>query len=110
MFLQTTAAAKKWPVREQLVADLRTAMAECCPTAAAAERQKQQRGQRDLEWQGLVPGTNPGDQQEPQQQQLKKRKKKGGKTPQHQPQLDAKQHTKPGAKQHKRKKVKPSTN
>lgn len=52
--LQTSAAAKKWGVTPPLVAQLRTAMAACVPSAAAAERQRKQRGQNDLEWQGLI--------------------------------------------------------
>jgi hypothetical protein len=50
--LQTTAAAKKWPVSEQLLKDLQVAFAACCPSAAAAERQKKRRGARDLEAKG----------------------------------------------------------
>ncbi len=52
--LQTSAGAKKWGVTPPLVAQLRTAMAACVPSAAAAERQRKQRGQNDLEWQGLI--------------------------------------------------------
>lgn len=52
MFLQTSAAAKKWPVTQQLLADLQVAFAACCPSAAAAERQKKQRGLKDLEAKG----------------------------------------------------------
>jgi hypothetical protein len=52
LFLQTTAAAKKWPVSQQLLKDLQLAFAACCPSAAAAERQKKQRGLRDLEAKG----------------------------------------------------------
>jgi hypothetical protein len=53
MFLQTKAAAAKWPVKEQQLEQLTQAMASCCPTAAAALRQKQQRGLKDLEALGL---------------------------------------------------------
>jgi hypothetical protein len=52
MFLQTTAAAKKWPVKPQLLQELQVAFAACCPSAAAVERQKKQRGQKDLEIKG----------------------------------------------------------
>lgn len=52
MFLQTSAAAKKWPVSQQLRQDLQHAFAACCPSAAAAERQKKQRGAKDLEAKG----------------------------------------------------------
>lgn len=51
-FLQTTAAAKKWPVSQQLLKELQLAFAACCPSAAAAERQKKQRGARDVEAKG----------------------------------------------------------
>ena len=53
MFLQTKAAAAKWPVKQQQLEQLTQAMASCCPSAAAAERQKQQRGFKDLEVLGL---------------------------------------------------------
>lgn len=52
MFLQTTAAAKKWPVTPRLRQDLQAAFAACCPSAAAVERQRKQRGARDLDAKG----------------------------------------------------------
>lgn len=101
MFMQTTAAAKKWPVREQLLVDLRAAMAQCCPTTAAAERQRQQRGQRDMEWLGLIPGTGLESQQS-QQQHIKQRKGKRKKlSQQHRPLLEGEKHAKKSAKQRK---------
>jgi hypothetical protein len=53
LFLQTTAAAAKWQVRQGLLLQLQAAMASCCPSEAAAERQRKQRGLVDLEWRGL---------------------------------------------------------
>jgi hypothetical protein len=53
LFLQTTAAAAKWQVRDGLLQQLQAAMASCCPSEAAAERQRKQRGLVDLEWRGL---------------------------------------------------------
>jgi hypothetical protein len=53
LFLQTTAAAARWQVREGLLQQLQAAMASCCPSEAAAERQRKQRGLVDLEWRGL---------------------------------------------------------
>ncbi|WIA19184.1 hypothetical protein OEZ85_003829 [Tetradesmus obliquus] len=96
LFLQTTAAAAKWPVHDGLLQQLQAAMASCCPSEAAAERQRKQRGLFDLEWRGLgTPvlkyevdaegeGSRDNQQQQQQQQQQgpavakqqKKRKKK----------------------------------
>ncbi|KAF6254202.1 phosphorylated CTD interacting factor 1 WW domain-containing protein [Scenedesmus sp. NREL 46B-D3] len=53
LFLQTTAAAAKWPVSDSLIQQLQAAMASCCPSGAAVERQRKQRGLADLEWRGL---------------------------------------------------------
>ena len=53
--LQTSAAAARWRVTPPLAQQLQAAMAACVPSAAAAERQRKQRGANDLEWRGLVP-------------------------------------------------------
>jgi hypothetical protein len=80
-------------VREELTQQLQAAMASCCPSEAAAERQRKQRGLVDLEWRGLgtpvlkfegdVEGEGiSGDGQQQQQEaadvkpQQKKKKKK----------------------------------
>eukprot|EP00879_Flechtneria_rotunda_P019913 GHRR01020930.1.p1 GENE.GHRR01020930.1~~GHRR01020930.1.p1 ORF type:complete len:319 (+),score=124.78 GHRR01020930.1:528-1484(+) len=49
LFLQTSAAAAKWPVREILLQQLQAAFADCCPSTAAVNRQHKQRGHTDLE-------------------------------------------------------------
>lgn len=65
---------------------LQTALAGCCPTAAAAERQRQQRGLADLEWRGLgtpvakyegdaVQGAAAGHEEQPQAEPVQARKK-----------------------------------
>lgn len=54
LLLQTSAAAAKWRISPALAQQLQAALAACCPTAAAVERQRKQRGQNDLEWRGLV--------------------------------------------------------
>eukprot|EP00775_Hariotina_reticulata_P012416 gene12416-12552_t len=53
LFLQTRAAATKWPISPRLLQDLQAAMATCLPSAAAAERQRKQRGSADLDLRGL---------------------------------------------------------
>lgn len=88
MFLQTSAAAKKWPVSQQLRQELQHAFAACCPSAAAVERQKKQRGAKDLEARGYgVPvqkaavqalGAAAGRSAAASKDKQKKKKKKKG--------------------------------
>ncbi|KAK9807800.1 hypothetical protein WJX72_009794 [[Myrmecia] bisecta] len=58
-FLQTAKAAAKWKAGDELEKALRVAMAECCPTPAAVERQRKQRASSDMEHWGLQTGATP---------------------------------------------------
>ena len=53
LVLQTSGAAARWRVTPPLAQQLHAALAACCPSAAAAERQRKSRGASDLEWRGL---------------------------------------------------------